>query len=108
MPRIVHIQGKRGAWTAEVEGRHLAVLHSTWRQGPSDYHDPMLGVRLDGKRYGDLVDALKAHDLVVVQKDAGENLDRAGYVGVFRFKDLLIGTRGEISLTLTERYADHR
>jgi len=108
MPRIVHIQGKRGAWTAEVEGRQLAVLHSSWRQGASGYHDPMEGVKLDGKRYRDLVDALKTYDLAVVQRDAGENLDRDGYVGVFRFKDLEIGPGGEISLILTERFADHR
>lgn len=52
----------------------------------------------------------KSHDLVVVQRATFLAVLRAldGYVGVFRFKGLEIGPKGEISLTLVERYADHK
>ncbi|MBP6737216.1 MAG: hypothetical protein KA139_07245 [Rhodobacteraceae bacterium] len=108
MPRQVHIVGARGDWTAEVEGRRLAVIHSCWRQGATGYHDPMSGANITGKRYDDFLDALKSHDLVVVQRDVPGSFARDGYVGVFRFKGLEIGPKGEISLTLVERYADHK
>ncbi len=47
----VKITGAHGDWTAEVEGRRLAVLHNTWWQPPNAYHDPMNDVKFDGKRY---------------------------------------------------------
>ncbi len=68
----------------------------------------MSGANITGKRYDDFLDALKSHDLVVVQRDVPGSFARDGYVGVFRFKGLEIGPKGEISLTLVERYADHK
>lgn len=106
--RRVKITGARGDWTAEVEGRRLPVIHNSWRQGPTGYLDPMVGVKLDGKRYQTFLAALRASDLVVMQRDTPGELSRAGYVGVFHFKDLLIGEKGSIALQLTERYADPR
>ena len=108
MPRHVHIVGARGDWTAEVEGRRLAVIHTCWRQGLTGYHDPMEGANTTGKRYSDFVDALKSNDLVVVQRDVPGSFARDGYVGVFHFKDLNIGPAGDVSLTLVARYADHK
>ena len=108
MLRRLHVVGARGDWTAEVEGRRLAVIHTCWRQGPNGYHDPMEGANTAGKRYADFVEALKANDLVVIQRDVPGSFARDGYVGIFRFKDLLVGPLGEISLTLTERYAEHK
>jgi hypothetical protein len=102
----VHIVGARGDRTAEVEGRRLAVIHSSWREGLTGYHDPMTAAKTDGRRYRDLLSALRAHDLVVVQRDAPGGLERDGYVGVFRFRDLAVGDDGAIRLTLVERYAD--
>lgn len=68
----------------------------------------MIGADIAGKRYADFVEALRSNDLVVVQRDVPGGLARDGYIGVFRFKDLMIGPDGAISLTLVERYADHR
>lgn len=108
MPRQVHIVGARGDWTAKVEGRTLAVIHTSWRRGPTGYHDPMAGANTTGKRYTEFAEALKSNDLVVVQRDGPGSLARDGYIGVFHFKDLTIGSAGEISLTLVARYADPR
>ena len=108
MLRRLHIVGARGDWTADVEGRRLAVIHSRWRHGASGYHDPMAGAATAGKRYADFVQALKTNDLVVIQRDGPGGLARDGYVGIFRFADLLIGSAGDISLTLVERYAEHK
>jgi len=108
MRRTVHVLGARGDWTAEVEGQRLAVIHSRWRVGRSGYLDPMDGANRDGKRYADFLKALQENDLVVVQRDVPGTFDRDGYVGVFRFKDLVVGASGQISLSLVERYADHK
>jgi len=106
MVRRVHIHGLRGEWTAEVEGRRLAVIHTSKRKGVTGYHDPMVGAKIDGKRYSDFLVALQSQDLVVVQRDVPGTFDRDGYVGVFTFKDLSVSEDGAISLTLIERYAD--
>lgn len=106
MAHQVYITGKRGDWTAMVEGRRLAVLHASWRTGTTGYYDPMSGAKTDGKRYTDYMSALVGSELVVVQKDKPGTLDRDGYVGVFKYKDLVVGGAGEIKLTLVERYAD--
>ena len=71
----------------------------------------MRGVNADGRRYTEFIDALRREALVVVQKDKErendrEPLARAGYVGVFRFKDLEIGNDNSVKLTLIQRYAD--
>lgn len=105
--RPVKIVGRRGNWLAEVEGRLLAVLHSTWRIGGTGYFDPMLDVKLEGLKYRRLVEALDLHNEVVIQKDrAPDNFARDGYVGVFRFEDLRIGADGSIRLTLGEQTAE--
>lgn len=107
MPRRVHIHGERGRWVAEVDGRWLAVLHNSWRAGPTGYFDPMDGASVGGARYAELVGALRDHDEAVIQRDKSrDDFSRAGYVGVFRFKDLAIGQDGSIRLTLVERTAD--
>ena len=49
--RIVKITGARGDWTAQVEGQRLAVIHNIWWTPPDAYHDPMIGAKIDGKRY---------------------------------------------------------
>ncbi|MCC6306008.1 MAG: hypothetical protein IT545_12540 [Rhodobacteraceae bacterium] len=108
MPRRVAIHGERGRWVAEVEGRWLAVLHQTFREGPHGYRAPIPPEQPGQKRFEELRRALADHDLVVIQRDRDPlTLARAGYVGVFRFKDLRLDLRaGELTLTLTERYAD--
>ncbi len=106
--RQVHIHGVRGQWTAEVEGKQLAVLHNTWWQDrrSNRYHDPMQGVLREGARYLARIAALRMHDLAVMQRDGGPKMERDGYLGVFRFRNLVIGEDGAISLDLVERYAD--
>ena len=109
MARLVHIHGERGRWLAEVEGRWLAVLHNTFWQKPDRYRAPLFPEHLGQKRYEELVEALRRHDLVVMQRDKDRtSLARDGYIGLFRFTDLVIDTtdRWELSLTLTDRYAD--
>jgi hypothetical protein len=106
MRRRVKITGKRGHWLAEAEGRWLPVIHNSWRQGPNNYLDPMTGVSVDGKRYRDYVDALRGSDLVILQRDASAQLERDGYIGIFHFKDLILGEDGSIGLTIIDRYAD--
>ena len=107
MPKRVSIQGARGRWVAKVEGTWLGVIHASWRRGPTGYLDPMPGAKVDGKRYAELVEALRDHDKVVLQRDTDPiSLARDGYVGVFHFKDLIVGADGSIGLTLTSRYAD--
>ena len=69
------------------------------------YYDPMVGAKLDGKRYLDFISALRAHNLVVMQRDVPGSFTRDGYIGVFHFKDLVVGDDGSITLELTSRYA---
>jgi hypothetical protein len=106
MTRRVNIHGERGRWLAEVEGAWLAVIHTTWRQGATGYHDPMAGAKIDGARYTEFVQALRDHDRVVIQRDKPGTFDRDGYVGVFKFTSLEIRPDGAVSLILTERLAD--
>ena len=108
MVRRVKITGARGRWVAEVEGRMLAVLHSTHMQpggqlfAPFDDGDPR-----GRARYEEFQEALRNHELVVIQRDrSATDFTRNGYVGVFRFSDLEIDYASGISLRLTERYAD--
>ena len=110
MVRRVAIGGERGRWVAEVEGRWLAVIHHTLRQGPTGYRAAIAPEHPGQKRFQEFVAALEAHDLVVVQRDKDrETLARAGYVGVFRFADLRIDLEAlELTLRLVERYADPR
>ena len=103
-PKRVKIRGERGRWLAEAEGRWLPVIHNTWRQGRDGYHDPMQGTK--GKRYEEFVEALRAQDLVILQKDVEGTFFRDSYIGIFAFKNLDIGNDGSISLTLVSRYAD--
>lgn len=99
------IAGARGQWTADVEGVEMAVLHNSWRVGTTGYFDPMDGFGRDGKKHADLVRALEAGDIAVIQRDKSGDpaLSRDGYVGLFRFKDLEIGENGSIRLTLVDR-----
>jgi hypothetical protein len=106
MSKRVKITGERGRWVAEAEGRWLPVIHTTWRRGMTGYHDPMAGVRTDGKRYTEYVDALRRETHVIVQRDKSGTFERDGYVGIFTFKDLVVGDDGSVSLTLVARYAD--
>jgi hypothetical protein len=108
MVRRVKITGERGRWVADVEGRKLAVLHHTLREGATGYRAPIAPEHPGSKRFQELVAALQDHDLVVIQRDkAPETLARDGYVGVFRFADLRIDLDAlELTLRLTERYAD--
>jgi len=66
----------------------------------------MVGAKTDGKRYADFLGALREHDLVVVQRDVPGTFMRDGYVGIFTFKDLVVGESGDVKLTLVARYAD--
>jgi hypothetical protein len=102
----VHIIGQRGRWLAEVEGQMLPVLHHSWRRGPNEYFDPMSDAKIDGAQYTEFVAALRGGTQAVIQKDAKGSLDRDGYVGVFSYRDLDIGTDGSIRLIVTDRIAD--
>ncbi len=103
-PRAVKITGARGDWTADLEGERLAVIHDLWWTPPSAYFDPMEGAKLDGKRYNDFVDALRVHDIAVMQRTAKDgSFSRLGYLGVFRFSDFAVGADGSISLKIVER-----
>ena len=108
--KFVKITGARGDWTAKVEGNpnRIAVLHDTWWTLPNKYFDPMESDRVGGKRYTDFVAALQASELVVVQRDVPGSFERESYIGVFVFKDLVIGDTGSISLNLVNRYANPR
>jgi len=100
----VRIRGERGRWVAEAEGRWLPVIHNTWRQGATGYRDPMEGTK--GKRHEEFVEALRSHEHVILQKDVEGTFFRESYIGIFAFKDLVIGDDGSVSLTLVSRYAD--
>jgi hypothetical protein len=104
--RRVRITGERGRWIAFADGRWLAVIHSTWRRGLTGYLDPMTGAKTDGKRYEEYLEALQRESEVIVQKDKPGTLDRAGYVGIFTFRDLFVGDDGSVGLTLIARVAD--
>ena len=98
------IVGHRGQWTADVEGRELAVLHNTWRVGMTGYHDPMEGAKSDGAKHKRLTDALAANDIAVMQRDADdEGATKNGYIGLFSYKDLEIGEDGSNKLVLVDR-----
>ena len=107
MVRLVKINGERGRWVAEVEGQWLAVLHHTQRIGPHDHFMPLnWGDPRKSRRYQEFEDALKTHDLAVIQRDGDPiTLSRDGYVGVFRFANLQIDYSSGIRLRFTERYA---
>ncbi|MDW4549893.1 hypothetical protein R5H32_11060 [Defluviimonas sp. D31] len=107
MVRRVKINGVRGRWVAEVEGKWLAVLHHLHRRGANGYEAAILPEHIGTKRLDDLLTALRENDLAVIQRDADpDTMARDGYVGVFRFTDLLIDKNTGISLRFTERYAD--
>ena len=106
MPKRVKILGERGRWTAEVDGKRLAVIHDTWRVGSTGYHDPMEGAKIDGKRYQEFVEALRGHPEVILQRDGKGSFARDGYIGVFAFTNLSINADGSIDLQLTNRVAD--
>lgn len=107
--RSVSITGARGDWIADVDGDRVAVIHDTWWTGRDRYLDPMDGIDIETKRYKEYVEILRAADRVVVQRDKGNgNLDRAGYVGVFSFRDLEIDPAGPVAMRLTARVASAR
>ena len=110
--KSVKILGKRGSWLAEVEGKQLAVLHDKLLGPGGEYKQLCYPETPLGKQHA-LLDALKTHDLAVLQKDSeagshnrGEpNHMRDGYVAVFRFTDLQIDDDLSFTLRFTERYA---
>ena len=108
MLRRVKINGERGRRLAEVEGRWLGVLHHTLRDGATGYRAPIAPEHPGHKRFQELIAALEAHDLAVIQRDRDRaSLARDGYIGVFRFADLKVDLEPpELSLRLVERYAD--
>ena len=99
------ITGHRGQWTADVEGRELGVLHTSWREGVTGYFDPMEGAKADGAKHARLAEALRSNDLAVMQRDTpgDPGLSRDGYIGIFSYKDLQIGDDGSVRLTLVDR-----
>ena len=110
MVRRVAIGGERGRWVAEVEGRWLAVIHHSLREGPTGHRAAISPEHPGQKRFHEFAAALEAHDLVVVQRDRDPvSLARNGHVGVFRFADPRIDLDApELTLRLVERYADPR
>jgi hypothetical protein len=107
--RPVTITGARGDWIADVDGTKVAVIHDTLWTGRDAYRDPMDGVDIEAKRYKEYVAILREADRVVVQRDKGNgNLERAGYVGVFSFRDLEIDPAGPVAMRLTGRVASAR
>jgi len=105
--KLVKITGERGRWTAEVEGKRLAVIHNTWRVGQTGYEDPMEGIDRNGKRFREYAEALRHHDFVVMQRDVGGgDLSRDGYIGVFSFDNLDLTEGAPVRLRLLDRVAD--
>ena len=102
------ITGARGDWTAKVGLERLAVLHNSWWDIPTkQYFDPMNGADLSGARYKAFTEALENSDKVVIQKDVSkDDFTRNGYVGVFRFTELVFGEDGSVSLKIVERISD--
>ena len=97
------IVGHRGQWTADVEGRELAVLHSSYREGTTGYFAPPKESR-SGAKFDRLRLALENNDVAVMQRDASEgDGSREGYIGLFSYKDLEFGDGNSIRLTLVER-----
>lgn len=91
-------------WTADFGGRQLAVLHNTlWNRSDHTYHTEIRPQDKGTKRLDVLLDALRRHDMIVMQRDRSRtDFTRNGYVGVFRFADLDIGD-DQLCLRLTER-----
>ena len=84
----------------------LPVIHDTWRQGQTGYFDPMTGAKVEGKRHAEYIEALRREDLLILQRDKAGSLERDGYIGIFTFKDLVVGDDGSVELTIVARYAD--
>ncbi len=102
----VNIHPERGRWVPEVEGKWLANLHSSFRVGLDRYEAPIRPEDWGTKRLGELERALKENEPVVVRKDKGpDDLSRDGYIGVFRFKDLIFDAEQGLKLTFVARYA---
>lgn len=109
----VKIIGRRGSWLAEVEGKHLAVLHDRLLKKGGQYQQRCYPETPRNKQL-ELLEALKNHSLAVLQKDSKEgshergepNHMRDGYVAVFRFSDLQIDEDLSFTLRFTERYAN--
>ena len=102
-PPTKKITTTRGQWTADVEGRELAVLQSARRVGTTGYFDPMENAKADGPKYERLLSALADNDVAVLQRDAEGTAASGAYVGLFSYKDLQIGDDGSISLTFVDR-----
>ena len=107
MPKRVSINGKRGRWVAEAAGRWRAVLRHTLWVGADRSEAPIMPEHVGDRRPGELEQALRENDPAVIQRDKDAvSLARNGYVGVFRFKDLIIDYKHGLKLTLTEHCAD--
>lgn len=107
-PRLVKINDEGGRGLAEVEGKWLAILHERhWNFHNKTYSAPIAASEHGTKRMTDYLDALRRHDLIVLQRDQplpGDALAFSTYIGVFRFRDLMIEPE-TFTLTLVERYA---
>ena len=103
-PPPMRIVGRRGEWTADVEGRELAVLHNTHRVGARSYVDANRADVAASEKQARLVAALIENDMAVLQRDAdAETRARDGFIGIFSYKDLDIGEDGSIRLTFVDR-----
>lgn len=103
-PPTKKITTTRGQWTADVEGRELAVLRSGRRVGTTGYFDPMAVAKADGAKFERLLAALAGNDVAVLQRDEEDApKSRDGYVGLFSYKDLQVGEDGSITLTFVDR-----
>ena len=93
----------RGQWTADVEGRELPVLHSSCREGTTGYFAPPKETR-EGAKFDRLRQALESNEVAVMQRDAShDGSSRDGYIGLFSYKNLVIGDDGSIRLTFVDR-----
>ena len=97
------IIGYRGQWTADVEGRELPVLNSSYREGTTGYFDAPKETR-EGAKFDRLRQALESNDIAVMQRNASDDgRSREGYIGLFSYKDLEFGDDNSIRLTLVDR-----
>lgn len=107
-PRLVKIDDTRGLGLAEVEGNQLAILFERhWNFHNKAYREPITPEDQGSDRLNAVLGALARHDLIVMRRDQplpGEDLAYGTYIGVFRFRDLVIGSDA-FTLTLVERYA---
>ena len=98
------IVGRRGQWTARVNGRDLAVPHHPIRRDRPDHVEPYDPACLYGAEYPGPAEALHAHDDAVMQRDrSADDLSRDEDAEVFRFGTPRISDDGLIESLITGR-----